>query len=65
MGVSADDLDRIFERFYQADPARSNKGAGLGLSIARWIVEEHHGTFSVRNNTGPGCTFTVSLPLAR
>ncbi|MDQ6713207.1 MAG: HAMP domain-containing histidine kinase [Candidatus Dormibacteraeota bacterium] len=64
VGVSADDLGRIFERFYQANPARSNRGAGLGLSIARWIVEEHHGTISVRNNSGPGCTFTVSLPLA-
>ena len=64
MGIPPDDLGRVFERFYQADPARSNKGAGLGLSIARWIVEEHHGTISVRNNTGPGCTFTVSLPLA-
>ena len=64
LGVSADDIERIFERFYQADPARSNKGAGLGLSIAHWIVEEHHGTISVRNNRGPGCTFTVSLPLA-
>jgi signal transduction histidine kinase len=61
IGISAGDMERIFERFYQADPARSNKGAGLGLSIARWIVEEHHGTISVRNNGGPGCTFTVSL----
>ena len=65
IGVAADEQERIFQRFYQADPARSTNGTGLGLSIARWIVEEHHGTISVRNNTGPGCTFTVSLPLAR
>ena len=64
IGVEAGDCERIFQRFYQADPARSNNGAGLGLSIARWIVDEHHGTISVRNNTGPGCTFTVSLPLS-
>jgi signal transduction histidine kinase len=63
-GIPPDDLERIFERFYQADPARTNRGAGLGLSIARWIVEEHHGAMSVRNNTGPGCTFTVSLPVS-
>jgi len=65
IGVAGADQERIFQRFYQADPARSTNGTGLGLSIARWIVEEHHGTISVRNNTGPGCTFTVSLPLAR
>ena len=64
IGVAADDRERVFERFYQADQARSNNGTGLGLSIARWIVEEHRGAISVRNNTGPGCTFTVSLPLA-
>jgi signal transduction histidine kinase len=63
-GIPPDDLERIFERFYQANPARSNRGAGLGLSIARWIVDEHHGTIGVRNNSGPGCTFTVTLPLA-
>ena len=63
IGVAGADQERIFQRFYQADAARSTSGTGLGLSIARWIVEEHHGTISVRNNTGPGCTFTVSLPL--
>src|SRR6202022_475996 len=63
-GIPSVDLDRIFERFYQASEARTNKGAGLGLSIARWIVEEHHGTVTARNNAGPGATFTVTLPLA-
>jgi signal transduction histidine kinase len=64
IGIPPGDLDRIFERFYQASEARTNKGAGLGLSIARWIVEEHHGTVTARNNVGPGATFTVTLPLA-
>ncbi|TMD82873.1 MAG: HAMP domain-containing histidine kinase [Chloroflexi bacterium] len=63
-GIPPGDLERIFERFYQANPARSNNGAGLGLSIARWIVEQHHGSLTARNNDGPGTTFTVTLPLA-
>jgi two-component system, OmpR family, sensor kinase len=63
-GISSADLERIFERFYQVDPARSNKGAGLGLSIARWIVDQHHGTVTARNNNGPGATFTVTFPFA-
>ena len=63
-GIPPSDLEQIFERFYQVDPARSNKGAGLGLSIARWIVRQHHGTIAARNNNGPGATMTVSLPLA-
>jgi signal transduction histidine kinase len=63
-GIPPADLERIFERFYQVDPARSNKGAGLGLSIARWIVDRHHGTIAARNNDGPGTTFSISLPLA-
>ena len=63
-GIPPGDLERIFERFYQAERARSNKGAGLGLSIARWIVEQHHGTIAARNNDGAGATFTVVLPLS-
>lgn len=63
-GIPPDDLQRIFQRFYQAESARSNRGAGLGLSIARWIVDQHHGTVTARNNNGPGATFTVTFPLA-
>jgi signal transduction histidine kinase len=62
-GIPPADLERIFERFYQANGARSNRGAGLGLSIARWIVLEHSGTITAQNNEGPGATFTVTLPL--
>ena len=63
-GIPPGDLERIFERFYQVDSARSNRGAGLGLSIARWIVDQHHGRIAARNNDGPGATFTATLPLA-
>ena len=62
-GIPDADLDRIFERFYQADASRSSGGAGLGLAIARWIVEQHHGTIRAQNNDGPGATFTVRLRL--
>ena len=64
-GIPAAALSRIFDRFVQADPARRGAGAGLGLAIARWIVQEHHGTIAARNNAPPpGATFTVELPLA-
>ena len=62
-GIPQADLNRIFERFYQADTSRSSTGAGLGLAIARWIVEQHNGTILAQNNDGPGATFTVRLPL--
>jgi len=61
-GIPDGDLERIFERFYRADSSRSGKGAGLGLSIARWIVEQHGGTITARNNPGPGATFIITLP---
>ena len=63
-GLPATDLDRVFERFYQADPSRSGGGAGLGLAIARWIVTAHGGRIWARNNDGPGASFFVELPLA-
>ncbi len=64
-GFPEADLERIFERFYRADPARSGDGTGLGLAIARWIVYEHEGQVSARNNPVRGATFRVDLPVIK
>lgn len=64
-GIAAEDLPHIFEHFYRGDKARSTEtgGAGLGLTIARRIVEAHRGQISVENEPH-GCTFRISLPFA-
>jgi heavy metal sensor kinase len=62
-GIPALDRERVFERFVRLDLARTNTtGAGLGLSIARWIAERHDGTLSLEENDSGGCLFTVCLP---
>jgi len=62
-GIPAVHLPHIFERFYQVDAARSSGGCGLGLSICRWIVRAHGGTFEADSGEPKGAEFTVSLPL--
>jgi two-component system, OmpR family, sensor histidine kinase CiaH len=63
-GIGAEHLDRLFDRFYRVDQARSTEagGTGLGLSIAKWIAEVHGGHISVVSTPGAGSTFTVHLP---
>jgi signal transduction histidine kinase len=63
-GIPASDAQRVFERFYRADPARSatDGGAGLGLSIARWIVELHGGEIRPEERLPQGCRMVVLLP---
>jgi len=62
-GISADELPRVFDRFYRGEASRGKAvGAGLGLSIARWIADAHHARLSVESEAGAGTTFRVAFP---
>jgi signal transduction histidine kinase len=67
VGIDAEHLPHVFERFYRADPsrARGDAGAGLGLAICRWIAQAHSGEISVDSTPGQGSVFTVRLPVIR
>ena len=64
IGISGEDLQHVFDRFYRSDPARgrSSGGTGLGLSIAKWIVDRHGGHFDVLSREQLGTRMTVCLP---
>lgn len=65
IGIPEAEIPRIFDRFYRVDRARTREmgGAGLGLSIAKWIVEAHRGSISVKSRMNQGSEFSVFLPL--
>jgi two-component system phosphate regulon sensor histidine kinase PhoR len=65
IGISKNDLERIFERFYKTDRARASGGTGLGLSIARHIVESHGGSIWATSQPGKGSTFMFTIPRIR
>ena len=62
VGIPAEQLPLIFERFYKVDKARTRGGAGLGLAIARQIAEAHHGRIEVQSEQGRGSTFVLQIP---
>lgn len=65
-GIPPEDAERVFRRFYRADAARTDEtGSGLGLSIARWIVDLHGGDIRVDNGSRHGCRMIVELPGVR
>ncbi|MCZ8523429.1 MULTISPECIES: sensor histidine kinase [Paenibacillus] len=67
LGIAVEEQQRIFDRFYRADKARNRRhgGHGLGLAIAKWIVDAHRGTLGVDSAPGRGSVFTVRLPAAQ
>jgi signal transduction histidine kinase len=66
IGISPEDLPRVFDRFFRVDKSRSrvNGGSGLGLAIVKRIIEDHGGTVSVESTVGIGSTFRISLPMS-
>jgi signal transduction histidine kinase len=66
IGMAPDVVPHVFERFYRADTARSSQvdGAGLGLSLVRWIADQHQAPVEVESRPGHGSTFTISMPVS-
>jgi signal transduction histidine kinase len=65
IGIGADELDKIFEEFYQVGASRTQEGTGLGLALTRRLVELHDGKLTVESEPGVGSTFTVTMPRHR
>ena len=62
VGIPANELERVVERFYRASTASGSEGTGLGLAIAKEIVERHGGTMSLTSHLGEGAIATIKLP---
>ena len=65
IGIPKEDIENIFNRFYQVDKSRNDKGTGLGLAIAKWIVDIHKGIINIESELGKGTKFYINLPLKK
>ncbi len=67
VGIPADALPHIFDRFFRAEPSRSKsvEGVGLGLALAKWIVEKHRGHIEAQSQMGKGSSFTIRIPQSK
>jgi signal transduction histidine kinase len=65
IGISPEDIPRIFDRLYRADRARSRVGggSGLGLALVKWIIEAHKGSIHVESKPDMGASFEIELPV--
>ena len=66
IGISREDKDRVFERFFRVDKGRSKKngGTGLGLAIVKHVVAYHDGEITLESELGKGSTFTIKMPIS-
>jgi signal transduction histidine kinase len=65
IGIAAADQPRVWDRLFRADPSRSERGLGLGLSLVRAIVEAHGGSVALTSETGSGTRIVIRLPRER
>jgi len=65
IGIPREEQEKVFNRFYRSDPSRTVEGNGLGLCLARSIVQAHKGELLLESNPGEGCCFTIRLPFSR
>ena len=63
MGIPADEIDRVFDKFYRGRHLQKISGTGLGLSICKGIIDAHQGVFAVKSRSGGGTVFSFRLPL--